>query len=36
MRTLSSLQLRKVEAESGRALGRCHDLWGELIGSKLR
>ena len=26
MRTLSSLQRRKVETESGRALGRCHDL----------
>ena len=36
MRTLSSLQRRRVETESGRALGRCHDLRGELIGSKLR
>ena len=36
MRTLSSLQNRKVETESGRSLGRCHDLRGELTGSKLR
>ena len=36
MRTLSSLQRRKVETESGRALGRCHDLRGELAGSNLR
>ena len=36
MRTLSSLQNREVETESGRALGRCHDLRGELSGSKLR
>ena len=36
MRTFSSLQKRKVETESGRALGRCHDLRGELTGSKLR
>jgi sporulation protein YlmC with PRC-barrel domain len=36
MRTLSSLQQRKVETQSGRALGRCHDLRGELTGSKLR
>jgi len=36
MRTFSSLQKRKVETESGRPLGRCHDLRGELSGSKLR
>jgi sporulation protein YlmC with PRC-barrel domain len=36
MRTLSSLQKRKVETESGRSLGRCYDLRGELSGSKLR
>ncbi|MEP6893118.1 MAG: hypothetical protein ABI927_04985 [Gaiellaceae bacterium] len=36
MRTLSSLQWRKVETESGRSLGRCHDLRGELTGTKLR
>jgi sporulation protein YlmC with PRC-barrel domain len=36
MRTLSSLQKRKVETESGRPLGRVHDLRGELTGTKLR
>jgi sporulation protein YlmC with PRC-barrel domain len=36
MRTFSSLQGRTVETQSGRSLGRCHDLRGELIGSKLR
>jgi sporulation protein YlmC with PRC-barrel domain len=36
MRTFSSLQKRKVETESGRSLGRCYDLRGELTGSKLR
>jgi sporulation protein YlmC with PRC-barrel domain len=36
MRTVSSLQKRKVETESGSSLGRCHDLRGELSGSKLR
>ena len=36
MRTFSSLQQRKVETELGRSLGRCHDLRGELSGSKLR
>jgi len=35
MRTLSSLLRRKVVTESGHSLGRCHDLRGELIGSKL-
>jgi sporulation protein YlmC with PRC-barrel domain len=36
MRTLSSLLRRKVETESGRSLGRCYDLRGDLSGSKLR
>jgi sporulation protein YlmC with PRC-barrel domain len=36
MRTLSSLQQRKVETESGRVLGRCHDLRGEFVGATLR
>jgi sporulation protein YlmC with PRC-barrel domain len=36
MRTLSSLLHRKVVTESGRSLGRCHDLRGELTGTKLR
>jgi sporulation protein YlmC with PRC-barrel domain len=36
MRTFSSLQGRKVETVSGRSLGRCHDLRGELTGSELR
>jgi sporulation protein YlmC with PRC-barrel domain len=36
MRTLSSLLMRKVETESGRSLGRCHDLRGELTASRLR
>jgi sporulation protein YlmC with PRC-barrel domain len=36
MRTFSSFQKRKVETESGRSLGRCHDLRGELTDSKLR
>jgi sporulation protein YlmC with PRC-barrel domain len=36
MRTLSSLQRRKVVTESGRSLGRCHDLRGELTDTKLR
>jgi sporulation protein YlmC with PRC-barrel domain len=35
MRTLSSLQRRIVETESGRPLGRCYDLRGELTGTKL-
>ena len=35
MRTLSSIKGRKVETHTGRALGRCHDLRGELTGSKL-
>jgi len=36
MRTLSSLLRRKVVTESGRSLGRCHDLRGELTATKLR
>jgi sporulation protein YlmC with PRC-barrel domain len=36
VRTFSSLQKRKVVTESGEVLGRCHDLRGELVGSKLR
>ena len=36
MRTLSSLLRRKVVTESGRSLGRCHDLRGELTSTKLR
>ena len=35
MRTLSSLLGRDVVTESGRSLGRCHDLRGELAESKL-
>ena len=34
MRTLSSLLRRKVVTESGRSLGRCHDLRGELTGDE--
>ena len=36
MRTLSSLLRREVVTESGRSLGRCHDLRGELTATKLR
>jgi sporulation protein YlmC with PRC-barrel domain len=36
VRTLSSLQRREVVTESGRSLGRCRDLRGELTGTKLR
>lgn len=36
MRTLSSVLRRKVVTESGRSLGRCHDLRGELSTTKLR
>jgi hypothetical protein len=36
MRTFSSLKNRKVVAEGGRKLGRCHDLRGELTSSSLR
>ena len=35
MRTFSSLAGRRVETESGLSLGRCHDLRGELNGSRL-
>jgi sporulation protein YlmC with PRC-barrel domain len=36
VRTFSSLVRREVITESGRSLGRCHDLRGELTASKLR
>jgi len=36
VRTLSSLLRREVVTESGRSIGRCHDLRGELTASKLR
>jgi len=36
MRTLTSLLRRKVFTESGDSLGRCHDLRGELVGTRLR
>jgi sporulation protein YlmC with PRC-barrel domain len=36
MRTLSSLLRREVVTESGRSLGRCHDLRGELTATRLR
>lgn len=36
MRTLSSLLRRKVVTESGRTLGRCYDLRGEVTATKLR
>lgn len=36
MRTFSSIIGRDVVTESGRSLGRCHDLRGELTASKLR
>jgi sporulation protein YlmC with PRC-barrel domain len=36
VRTLTSLLRRKVVTESGRSLGRCYDLRGELTASKLR
>lgn len=35
MRTLSSIRRRKVVTESGRTLGRCHDVRAELYASKL-
>lgn len=35
MRTFSSLVGRRVETESGLSLGNCHDLRGELSGSRL-
>jgi sporulation protein YlmC with PRC-barrel domain len=35
VRTFSALVGRKVETESGLSLGRCHDLRGELSGSRL-
>jgi sporulation protein YlmC with PRC-barrel domain len=36
MRTLSSLLRRQVVTESGRSLGRCRDLRGELTATNLR
>jgi sporulation protein YlmC with PRC-barrel domain len=36
MRTLSSLLRREVVTETGRSLGRCHDLRGELSATHLR
>jgi sporulation protein YlmC with PRC-barrel domain len=36
VRTLSSLLRREVVTESGRGLGRCYDLRGELSATKLR
>ena len=36
MRTLSSLQGRRVVTESGESLGRLHDLRGELTARTLR
>lgn len=36
MRTFSSLQRRRVVTESGRELGRCYDLRGEVTSTKLR
>lgn len=35
MRTLSSILHRRVETESGEALGRCYDLRGRLTSSSL-
>ena len=36
MRTLTSLRRRQIVTESGRKLGRCHDIRAELTGSRLR
>jgi sporulation protein YlmC with PRC-barrel domain len=36
VRTLTSLLAREVVTESGRSLGRCHDVRGELTGTTLR
>ncbi len=36
MRTISSLQRRKVVTESGESLGRLYDLRGELSARTLR
>lgn len=36
MRTLSSFLRREVVTESGRSLGRCYDLRGELSATTLR
>jgi sporulation protein YlmC with PRC-barrel domain len=36
LRTLSSLLRREVVTESGRKLGRCYDLRGELTATSVR
>ena len=36
MRTFSSFTRREVVTQSGRSLGRCHDLEGELTATKLK
>jgi sporulation protein YlmC with PRC-barrel domain len=36
VRTLSSLLGREIVTESGRTLGRCHDVRGQLGASNLR
>jgi sporulation protein YlmC with PRC-barrel domain len=36
MRTLSSFMRRKVVTESGRKLGYCHDLRGELTARSVK
>lgn len=36
VRTLTSFQKRHVVTESGRELGRCHDIRAELLRSGLR
>jgi sporulation protein YlmC with PRC-barrel domain len=36
VRTLTSFRQRKIVTESGRSLGRCHDVRAELTGSGLR
>ena len=36
MRTLTSLLRREVVTESGRSLGHCHDIRGELTSTSLR
>jgi len=36
MRTLSSILRRQVVTDTGRSLGRCYDLRGELSATQLR
>jgi sporulation protein YlmC with PRC-barrel domain len=36
MRTLNSLQRRQIVTESGRKLGRCHDVRAELLATGLQ